>query len=113
MDYTPYYFSAFKPFGTQRQFLDVIYNYDYKKAFYPEILLSGSVGSAKSVLLAHTAISHCLRWRKARVGISRMGLPDLKKTLFLEIIDSLDNDPNFIEGIHYTVKHNTAEVRFA
>ena len=113
IDYKPYYFSAFEPFGYQRQALDLLYNYDYKNKFYPEILLSGSVGSAKSVLLAHFIISHCLRWNRARVGISRMGLPDLKKTLFQEIVDAIENDPNFIEGVHYRIKHNNAEIKFA
>lgn len=113
MNFKPYYFSAFEPFGYQRGVLDILHNYDYKNKFYPEIMLSGSVGSAKSALLAHIAISHCLRWRKARVGISRMGMPDLKKTLFKEILDSLENDPNFIEGVHYKAKLNTAEIIFA
>lgn len=113
MQNKPYYFSAFEPFGYQKPVLDIVYNYDYEKNFYPEILLSGSVGSAKSSLLAHIAISHCLRWRKARVAISRMGLPDLKKTIFQEILDALENDPNFTEGIHYRAKLNTAEIIFA
>lgn len=112
-DYTPYYFSKFKPFGYQRQVLDLVYNYDYRNLYYPEIMLSGAVGSAKSSLLAHIAISHCLRLNKARVGISRMGLPDLKKTLFREILDAIENDPAFIEGVHYKVKHNNAEIVFA
>lgn len=112
-DYTPYYFSAFKPFGYQKKALNLLYNYDYKNNFFPEILLSGSVGSAKSALLAHWVISHCLRWPRARVGISRMGMPDLKKTLYQEIMDSLENDPNFIEGVHYKARHNNAYVMFA
>lgn len=113
MENVPYYFSAFKPFGYQRSVLDLFYNYDYKNNFFPEIMLSGSVGSAKSSLLAHMIISHCLRWNRARVGISRMGLPDLKKTLYQELIDALENDPNFIEGVHYKAVHNRAEITFA
>jgi len=117
-----YYFSAFNPFGYQRSVLDLWHHYDYKNKFYPEILLSGSVGSAKSSLLAFIAILHCVTWKKARVGISRMGMPDLKKTLFQEIVDSLENDPAFKEassmrtlghGGHYFMSRNTAEIHFA
>lgn len=109
---TPYYFSAFKPFGYQREVLDIVHNYNYSDKFYPELLLSGSVGSAKSSLLAHIAISHCLRWKKARVAISRLALPELKRTLFKEILDALENDPAFVEGRHYRVRRNSADITF-
>ena len=109
---TPYYFSAFRPFGYQREVLDIVHNYNYTDKFYPELLLSGSVGSAKSSLLAHIAVSHCLRWKRARVAISRLALPELKKTLFKEILDALENDPAFVEGKHYRVRRNTAEITF-
>lgn len=74
-------------------------------------MLSGSVGSAKSVILAHWTISHCLRWPGARVAISRMSLPDLKKTIYLEIVEHLSND--FTEGVHYIKRDNTCYIRFA
>ena len=83
----PYYFSAFEPFDYQKEVIDLLYNYDYINNLWPSVLLSGSVGSAKSALGAHWLISHCLRWRKARTFICRMGLPDLKKTIFHEIVE--------------------------
>ncbi len=110
-EFTPYYFSAFKPFGYQRDCLQLLYNHDYRLNT-PEILLSGSVGSAKSALLAHWVISHCLRWKGAAVGITRMSLPDLKKTLIKEILMSLENDPAFTEGIHYAHNKSSGEIVF-
>lgn len=118
----PYYFSVFKPFGYQQNVLGLLHHYDYKKNFYPEILLSGSVGSAKSSLLAHIAILHCVTNRRARVGISRMGMPDLKKTLYREILDAIENDPSWKEatstrtlGItgNYFALRDKAEIHFA
>jgi PBSX family phage terminase large subunit len=103
------YFTSFIPFGYQRDCLDLLYNHDYSK-YTPEILLSGSVGSAKSILCAHAAISHCLRWPGARVAISRLSLPDLRKTIYQEIIEHLSE--KFIENIHFKTKSNTCEVTF-
>ena len=103
-------FSAFIPFGYQKDCLSYLYNHDYS-LYTPEILLSGSVGSAKSVLCAHWAISHCLRWRGARVAISRMGLPDLKKTIYKEIIEHTED--SLQEKIHYEKWDNTASIRFS
>ena len=36
-----------------------------------EILLSGSIGSAKSLLMAHIAITHCMMYSDANVLIGR------------------------------------------
>lgn len=104
------YFSEFIPFGYQRDTLDLLYHHDYSK-YTPEILLSGSVGSAKSVLLAHWTISHCLRWPGAKVAISRVSLPDLRRTIYNEIIEHLNK--SFIEGVHYKTRTNTCEIMFS
>jgi len=106
---TPY-FDGFIPFGYQRDCLHLLYHHDYSK-YTPEILLSGSVGSAKSILLAHWAISHCMRWKGARVAISRQSLPDLRRTVYQEIIEHLSDA--FIEGVHYKSRANTCEIKFA
>ena len=76
-----------------------------------EILLSGSYGSAKSVLLAHLAITHCLMYRRARCAIVRRALPDLKATLFKEILEHLE-DTGLVEGRDYWVNYTRASVRF-
>lgn len=107
--------TRFIPFGYQRDVLSLVLNHNYSR-FTPEILLSGSVGSAKSILLAHLAVTHCLRWPGACVGIGRRSLPDLKKTLFKEIVEHMtvgSDGPCLIEGVHYKKRENTAEILFS
>lgn len=107
--------TRFKPFGYQKKVLSLVLNHNYS-LYTPEILLSGSVGSAKSILLAHIAITHCLRWPGACVGIGRRSLPDLKKTLYKEIIEHMSvgsHGPCLIEGRHYRKRDNTAEILFS
>jgi hypothetical protein len=101
--------SGFIPFGYQCDVLRFIRNHDYK-LFTPEILLSGSVGSAKSILLAHIAIRHCIEYPGACVAIGRRSLSDLKKTLFREILEHLED--SMIEGEHYSTRFNTGEIDF-
>ena len=103
-------FSGFIPFGYQIDCLKLLHSHDYS-LYTPEILLSGSVGSAKSILCAHFAISHCLRWPGARIAISRQSLPDLKKTIYNEIIEHLED--SLIEGVHYKKRDNTGDIRFS
>lgn len=67
---------------------DVIYNLDYNLGVH-ELLLSGSVGSAKSLLASHLAVTHCMRYKKAHVGIGRKSMPSLKDTLFQMILDHI------------------------
>lgn len=107
--------TGFVPFGYQRDVLALIMDHDYSR-FTPEILLSGSIGSAKSILLAHLAIVHCLKWPGACVAIGRRALPDLKKTLYEEIIQHMtvgSAGPCLQEGKHFKKKDQTAEVHFA
>lgn len=106
MNSTPY-FQGFVPFGYQVPFLDLVYNHDYSK-YTPEILLSGSVGSSKSITLAHTAISHCLRWPRARFAISRQSLPDLRRTIYSECVEHLED----IDKKIYKTRENTCDIRF-
>ena len=103
-------FSGFIPFGYQRDVLRLINTHNYA-LFTPEILLSGSVGSAKSILLAHVAIKHCIEFPGAYCAIGRRSLPDLKKTLFREILEHLEE--SLIEGEHYKVLQQSAEIQFS
>lgn len=57
-----------------------------------EILLSGSYGSAKSILMAHLAITHCLFYPRSVAMLARKAMPDLKATIFKEVVDHLDED---------------------
>jgi hypothetical protein len=103
----------------QRQVMRLVRReFDYSQGNL-QILLSGSYGSAKSVLLAHLAITHCLMFRKARVAICRRALPDLKGTLFSEILEHLEEEPDEFgvrggmrEGRDYWVNYSRASIRF-
>lgn len=84
--------------------------WDYKKG-NPEILLSGSYGSSKSILMAHLAVTHCLLFPKARVLLARKALPDLKDTIFKEILEHIEQDLE--EGKDYRVNHQAAKIVFS
>jgi hypothetical protein len=77
---------------------------------YHEILLSGSVGSAKTTILAHLIAKHCLMCPGAHVMIGRRSLPDLKGTLYQSILDHLDQ-----EDIrkHYKSNDTRALIKFS
>lgn len=66
-----------------------------------EFLFSGSVGSAKSMLLAHIIVHHCITYKRAKVGIGRESMKDLKDTLYQMILDHLDG--SFEEGKDYKI----------
>ena len=69
----------------QAEVIDLVNNkYDYSKGVL-EILLSGSVGSSKSLLAAHIIVNHCMKYRGARVAICRRALPDIKRTIYQKI----------------------------
>jgi len=73
-----------------------------------EILLSGSVGSAKSILVAHLAVTHCLQFPNANFGIGRLALPDLKETLCKKIREHL-----YGVGIDYRYSETTGDFKFS
>lgn len=73
---------------------------DYSDGVH-EFLFSGSVGSAKSILLAHLIIDHCTKYPRAKVGIGRESMQDLKDTLHAMILDHLEDD--FVEGVDYKI----------
>lgn len=76
-----------------------------------EILLSGSVGSAKSLLMTHIIVSHCMNNEGAQFCIARRTLPDLKSTIFQMILEHLDSD-QLKEGKDYWVNQTSAEIAF-
>lgn len=104
------HFSKFIPFGYQREVIKLLHNHDYS-IYTPEIMLSGSVGSSKSILAAHLAISHCLRFNGARIAISRQSLPDLRKTIYQEIIEHCQF--SLTEGKHFNKRDNTCDIKFS
>lgn len=76
----------------------------------PEILLSGSYGSAKSILMAHIAVTHCLMNAGARVCLARRSMPDLRRTIYNEVIEHIKED--LVEGVDYDVNETRAEIKF-
>lgn len=89
---------------------DVRHEFDYGDGFH-EILLSGSVGSAKSLLMAHIVATHCLMYPGARACLGRRALPDLKATIFQKIKEHIS--PTLREGIDYKCNDSTAYIGFS
>jgi len=100
--------SEFSPLPQQLKILkDIRRNFDYDKGVH-EVMLSGSVGSAKSLTLAHIAITHCLLYPGARFGIGRLALPQLKATLCLKIREHL-----YGCGIDYRYNESNGSFKFS
>ena len=96
----PYQFKVLK---------DVRKNFDYKSHSFHEILLSGSVGSAKSALIAHVAATHCLLYPGARFCLARRAMPDLKRTIFQSVLDHI----SCLDEDDYTVNETKASIKFS
>jgi hypothetical protein len=94
----------------QDEATDYIMNADYSKGAW-EFLFSGAVGSAKTTLGAHLAVRHCFDNPGAVCMIGRRARPDLRKTLFAEIIDHLD-DGHLKDGVHYEYSEQQCMVWF-
>lgn len=94
----------------QCQVIDKIkLDYDYTQGVH-EVLLSGSVGSAKSLLMAHLAVRHCIEHPRARVLLGRKTLPDLRDTIYRKIVEHLQE--TFAEGSQYQAFETNAKIRF-
>jgi hypothetical protein len=104
--------SEFDPAAIPWQ-LDLIKNirkkFDYSKGFH-DVLLSGTVGSAKSMIGAHLALTHCLIYPGARLCLARRAMPDLKDTIFSKILEHVGDDLK--EGRDYWVNESRAQIHF-
>lgn len=85
--------------------------YDLRRRFadrehVQQVLLSGSVGSAKSITLAHMVVSHCLLYPGSRVGIGRLSMPALKGTIFRTILEHMGNN------VSYELNETSAIIKF-
>jgi len=69
---------------------DIRTSYDYSLGVH-EVLLSGSVGSAKTLLMAHLAVTHAIDNQGANILIGRAAMPYLKDTLLRMITDHIGN----------------------
>lgn len=83
----------------QYEVIQTIRNYDYEKDGVLEVLLSGSIGSAKSLLMAHIGVTHAMIFPRSRVLLGRKSLPDLRDTLITKITEHLEGV--LIEGDDY------------
>jgi hypothetical protein len=75
-----------------------------------EIMLSGAVGSAKTTAASWLAIHECITQRNIIGLIARKTLPDLKKTLFMNIWEMLE--ASFRPGIDFQVNETQATIYF-
>lgn len=99
--------TEFEPLPKQLEILQYIKgDVDYNNGTH-EILLSGSVGSTKSMVLAHLAVTHCLEFPNANFGIGRLALPDLKETLCKKIREHLFNT-----GVNYRYSETKGDFSF-
>ena len=73
-------------------------------------MLSGSIGSAKSVLMAWLAIKHCTEFSGARCLLGRKSLVDLTDTIFQEILDMLEGA--LVEDVDYWVNLTRKSIKF-
>ena len=108
------YFGGFspEPIASQREAFDLLETWDYENDGVVEILLSGSVGSSKSIFVAWYIIWHCLTNRGARVAICRRALPSLRTTLYNELLELLVDDPQLKEGRDWKANATTLGIKF-
>lgn len=86
--------SEFKPLPQQLEVIKDIRT-KYKYNHLHEVLLSGSVGSAKTLALAHLVVSHCIIYENAFVGVGRLTMPSLKETLLDVILKHMLGEVEF------------------
>jgi hypothetical protein len=99
-------FQQINPHAIKWQFgvIKTINNFDYSKGVL-QILLSGSVGSAKSSIGAHCLAKHLLKNKGARALVLRRTLKDLKRTFWRLLLDH-------ISDISHVVRvYNKSEMR--
>ena len=97
--------------GYQQEVLDQVYNFDYKKYGKQELIMAGSVGSAKSAIAAYCGVRHCMEFSRSRLMLGRKSLPDIKDTIYKDIVEMLDCD-ELKEGRDYFLVETQGKVRF-
>jgi hypothetical protein len=108
------YFSGFNPkvIRGQMQAFGILENFDYKNQGVCELMLSGALGSSKSMFMSFYVILHCLTYPGARAAICRRAMPALRKTIYLECIQMLEGDTQLKEGVHWTRNQTTCGIKF-
>lgn len=104
---------SFNPYDVPwqiRPIMDVRQNFDYSLGAH-ELLFSGSVGSAKSILAAHLGLTHVMQNPGSRLCLGRKSLKDLKRTIFQKIKEHMRG--SLIEGKHYRLDKTQAGIYLA
>lgn len=104
-------FSEFEPvIPYQDQVVDdLLLQYDYSLGYH-EVLLSGAVGSAKSILMAHLGLRHVLTFPGSRLLLARKSMPDLRSTIFAKVLEHMEG--TLVEGVHYWLNQTTGTIKF-
>ena len=104
-------FTEFKPVipWQYKVLYDVDHSFNYDLGTH-EMLFSGTMGSAKSLLAAHIVLKHVTEYEKARFLIGRTTMPDLKDTALDTILDHMEGD--FIEGEDYEYNKTSSKISF-
>jgi PBSX family phage terminase large subunit len=79
-------------------------NFNYDSGIL-EMLMSGSIGSAKSICASHIIGIHAIKNKKSRQLILRRALKDLKRTLWQTILSHIADIPHAIK------EYNKSEMR--
>lgn len=101
--------AEFKPLAKQLEVIKKVYNHHRESNDVLEILLSGNVGSSKSLTMAHCIVSHAIRFPGSVQGIGRLALPRLKETLCLKIREHLHEIGG---GLVYEYSENRGSFKF-
>ncbi len=95
----------------QLEVLDLIrFQFNYRELGVLEILLSGSYGSAKSLLMTHAALTHVTMFPRSRFCFCRKTMPDLKDTIWQKFLEHMEGV--FIEGHHYEINRTATSATF-
>lgn len=106
---------------SQYETIKQVRDWDYERNGIIEIMLSGSVGSAKSLIMAHIGLLHCIANQGAVLLLGRQNMPDLKETIFKKIKQHLYDTylttesgerVRLEENLHYKINDSTAHIKF-
>jgi hypothetical protein len=87
--------SEYQPIPAQLQLHRLLRSKEYKYKGIFEVLLSGSVGSAKSLGMAHELIVQAVSCKNANIGIFRKDMPALKDTILKTTLDHMGTDLSY------------------
>jgi len=87
----------------QMKAIDDILTYDYSLGVH-QVLFSGAVGSAKTLLMAHLIVKHCLENPNAWVGIGRLTMKDLKDTLLYVVLEHIGYEGVLVDYSHHKTR---------